>query len=424
MTGPRTVLAAEAELAAGTAARALVVQQGGDLAHALSRWQHHRVPGARLIGVHGPHERVAVARTPTGGEGTADHVDLARRLQDPGPVLVVATLAGAAVVADAHRASRLAPWHLLAVEDVLALEASGASAGELLSDAVVPAVRRLLQSTVTALVDPGGRLREVRPGPRYGRIRELGPAVARSWRLELALSTPARPTGGAERLEAVARLAVGLTARPGIDSVAVYCPDETTARRLATRAHALPDPLRRRGPRPVTSLTAAQPQRERHQVLDRLTRGRRVVVTTCEPLPMPVDAVVLLAPGRLPWTALSALERALAHGGPELIVATGPLELAATHRRTPATDLADATAVLGILAALDPRQRRALAHPGPPRPAGTWTPGGPLERVHLPEGLSPALARIVADVLLAADTPRPPPGRRTAGPHHRADAAT
>ncbi|MFJ1936798.1 hypothetical protein ACIOGZ_29590 [Kitasatospora sp. NPDC088160] len=413
MTGPRPALTVQARHAVGAAARALVILQGGDIAHVLSHWQPSAAPGARLVGVHGFGERVAVGRAPAGSTLHGDPIAVARELRDPGPVLAVATLAGAEVVADAHRAHRLGPWQLLLVEDVLALQAAGTAAGDLLSDAAVPAARRLLQTTATAMVDQAGQLWTARPGPRYGRLHELGPATARGWRLELPLDAPARPTGGTARLDAAARLALDVAARPGIGRVVVVCPDGTTARRFTARAHALPDAPRRRGPRPVVCLTAAQPPYEHAQILARLARDSHAVVATCSPLPTPVDAVMLLAPGRMPWTVLAALERGLAHPGPDLLVLTGPLELAAAGRRDPHTDLADAAAVLGVLAALDPSLRRALAHSPGARTGDPWTAGGALDRVVLPDGLSPGLRRTAARVLLEADTPRTAPTCRT-----------
>ncbi|MFJ7280492.1 hypothetical protein [Kitasatospora sp. NPDC098663] len=413
MTGPRTALTVQARHAVGAAARALVILQGGDIAHALSHWQPSAAPGARLVGVHGFGERVAVGRAPAGSTLHADPVAVARELREPGPALAVATLAGAEVVADAHRAHRLGPWQLLLVEDVLALQATGTAAGDLLSDAAVPAARRLLQTTVASMVDQAGQLWTARPGPRYGRLCELGPATARGWRLELPLSAPARPSSGTGRLDAAARLALDVAARPGIGRVAVYCPDEATARRFTARADTLPDPLRRRGPRPVVCLTAAQSPYERAQILARLARDSHAVVATCSPLSTPVDAVMLLAPGRMPWTVLAALERGLAHPGTDLLVLPGPLELAAAGRRDAHTDLTDAAVVFSTLAALDPSLRRALAHTSGARTADPWTPGGALDRVVLPDGLSPALRRTVSRVLLLADTLRTSPGRRS-----------
>lgn len=415
MTGPRTALTPRARHAVGTVARALVVLQGGDIARALARWQPLAAPGARLVGVHGLGERVVAGRAPAGSTVHVDPVTAARALHAPGPALAVATLAGAEVVADAHRARRLDPWQLLLVEDVLALQATGTAAGDLLSDAAVPAARRLLQSTVVSMVDPAGQLWAARPGPRYGRLRELGPATARGWRLELPLDAPARPTDGIARLDAAARLALDVTARPGIGRVAVYCPDEDTAGRFAARTHTLHDPLRRGGPRPLVQLSAGQSPYERARILARLARDSRAIVVTCAPLPTAVDAVMLLAPGRMPWTVLAALERGLARPGSDLLVLTGPLELSAAGRRDAHADLRDALAVVAALAALDPRLRRALARTHRAPTADPWTAGGALEQVVLPHCLPPAQRRTVARVLLQADTPRTHPGEHTGG---------
>ncbi|MFF2618816.1 hypothetical protein [Kitasatospora sp. NPDC058046] len=416
MTGPRTALTAQARRAVGTVTRALLVLQDGDIAHALAHWLPSAAPDARLVGVHGLGERAAAGRAPAGSTLHADPVAVARALHAPGPALAVTTLAGAEVVADAHRARRLGPWQLLLIEDVLALQATGTAAGDLLSDAAVPAARRLLQTTATSMVDQAGQLWAAAPGPRYGRLRELGPPTARGWRLELPLDAPARPTDGIARLDAAARLALDTAARPGIDRVAVYCPDEDTARRLTARAHALTDAPHRRAPAPVVLLAASQPPYERARNLARLAGGCRAVVVTCSPLPTAVDAVMLLAPGRMPWTALAALERALPHPGNDLLVLTGRLELRApdqrtTDLRTARADLRDATVVLATLAALDPRLRRALAHTPAAPAADPWAPGGALDRVLLPASLSPDHRRTVARVLLQADTPRTRPGR-------------
>ncbi|MEE1820997.1 hypothetical protein PUR61_02090 [Streptomyces sp. BE20] len=417
MTGRRTALARHAEQVVAAAPRAVVVLQGGDLAGALVHWRARSTPGASVIGIHAPGERISAGRAPVGCPPVCDPGALTRHLRGPGPLLAVTTVAGAAVLTAVHRAVHLSPWHLLLAEDVLALEAGGPAAAALLSDAAVPARRRILQTTTTALVDGSGRLWTARPGPRHGRAHALGTPAPRPYRLEIALTTPPRPTDGTRRLEDAARTAVAATGRPGTRRLAVLCPNDATAHRLAARAHTLPDPLGRRGPRRILTLTPTQPQRERDRVHDLLAGDGHTLVATTEPLPgASIDALMLLAPDRDPWTTLAVLEQALAARAPELLLLTGPVELPATRRRQAHAQLAAPATVLRTLAALDPGLRRALARDREQPTTNPWSRTGALESVALPDGLSPILRGLVAEVLLNADTPRTAPARRPTPP--------
>ncbi|MFB8236273.1 hypothetical protein ACFC58_06935 [Kitasatospora purpeofusca] len=413
MTGQRTALARHAAHAVAAAPRAVVALQGVDLADALDHWRARSMPGALVIGIHAPSERITVGRGAADCPLVSDPAALARHLRPPGPLLAVTTPAGASVLTTAHRTTHLPPWDLLLAEDVLALEAVGGPlAAALLSDAAVPARRRMLQSTTSAFIDGAGRLWSARPGPRYGTAHALGPAAPRRYRMEIALTTPPRPTDGTRRLEDAARTAVAATARPGVRRLAVLCPDDATAHRLAARASMVPDPLTRRGPRRVMTLTAAQLPRERDRVHALLAGDGRALVVTAGPLPgAGVDALMLLAADRTPWTTLAVLEQALAARAPELLVLTGPVELPATRRRHAPAQLAAPAAVLRTLAALDPGLRRALARDRGQPATDPWRRSGALEHVALPDSLSPILRGLVAEVLLDADTPRTGPRR-------------
>ncbi|MFJ6140202.1 hypothetical protein [Kitasatospora sp. NPDC092286] len=392
MTGRRTALARHAEQAVAAAHRAVVVLQGGDLAGALVHWRARSMPGASVIGIHAPGERVAAGRAPAGCPPVSDPGALTRHLRGPGPLLAVTTVAGAAVLSAAHRAVHLPPWHLLLAEDVLALEAGGPPATTLLSDAAVPAHRRILQSTTTALLDGSGRLWSARPGPRHGRAHALGTPAPRPYRLEIALTAPPRPADGTRRLEDAARMAVA-----------------ATAHRLAARARALANPLGRREPRRILTLTSTQPQRERDRIHALLAGdGRALVATTELLLGASIDALMLMAPDRDPWTTLAVLEQALAARAPELLLLTGPVELPATRRRTGPRPARRTRHRAG-----HPRSSRPGPAPGPgPRPrAAGRRPVAPHRR----PGIRRPAGRPVADT--ARPRRRGPPRRRH--PPHR-----
>ncbi|MEV7595759.1 hypothetical protein AB0O91_00010 [Kitasatospora sp. NPDC089797] len=415
VTGARSALTRNAEQAvtasATASARTVLVLQGGDLPHALAHWRTRCPPGTLLLGVRGPGEHIATTQVPAGCPVVEDPLSLERRLQRPGPLLAIATLAGAAVVAAAHCGPRTPRPQLLLVEDVLALEAGGHAGRDLLSETGSPAQRLILQATATSVVDAQGRLWTLRPGPRYGRERVLGPVTSRAYRLHVPVRTPVRPSNGTALLDDAVRLAVATAARPGVRRVAVVCPDDHTVRRVASRARALlhgQAGAAAAGVRTVMTLTP----RERESVLCRLARGARALIVASGPIPGPaVDALMLLAPGRTPWAALAVLEAALADPAPELLLLTGPVEIASTRRGPVHACLTGPASVVRALAALDPRLRRRLAA-ARTAPGDPFGPHSALDWVSVPHGLSPRARHSTGETLLAADTPRTAPRPR------------
>ncbi|MER7674160.1 hypothetical protein ABTY61_37665 [Kitasatospora sp. NPDC096128] len=412
MTGSRSALARHAEHAVGGHGRTVLVLQSDDLPHALAHWRTRCRLGTRMVGVRGAREVIPLGHIPAGCPIVDDPVTLAHHIRSPGPLLAITTLSGAAVLAATYGGTRLPPLELLLVEDTLALEAARATGGDLLSSALVAAERYVLQATAADLVDEHGRLRSVRPGLRHGHERTLGPITARGYRLHIPMRRPPRPMDGPALLDDAVRLAIATAARPGMRRIVVLCPDDRTAARVASRARSLlHDTASAPSVRTAVNLTPL----DRHRLLSRLTRGAHAIVASTQPLPgAAVDALLLLAPGRTPWTTLAALEAALADPARDLQLLTGPIEIASGRRPAHAHLTAPAT-VLRALAALDPRLRRALAtarcEAGNP-----FRPDAALNWVSVPDDLSPQLRQALAEVLLAADTPRTAPLAHPSGP--------
>ncbi|MFE2727262.1 helix-turn-helix domain-containing protein [Kitasatospora sp. NPDC059327] len=426
MTGDRTVLDSHARAALRGARRAVLVLQDGDLAQALTHWRAVAAPSTRLLGIRGPGERTAIHRRPPGGPIVSRSTDLAHHLHIPGAMLLVATLGGAQVLAGAYRDHHLPAWDLLVVENALALDAAHGIGADLLSDHAIPAARRLLQSCTTRFVDGTGRTWTAQPGTRFGEAHRLGPGIGRSYRLKITLTTADRPGAGRTPLTCAVDQLLEAATRPDTRLIAVACPDERLARRLARHLETHPNPAPARGRAWVTaSLTPDQSRAAQRAVLERLGRGAHGAVAVTEPTSVPsgTGALMLLAAHQQPWRTLAFLERALAApSSTPLLLMTAPIQPGAGRRWRPPAAPADAVAVVRALAALDSHLRHRLRteHAGAGEGKDPFHPGGALDWVNLPGDLPRGLRQEIGTTLLTADLPRqhrpPTPARPKAPP--------
>ncbi|MFF2618810.1 helix-turn-helix domain-containing protein [Kitasatospora sp. NPDC058046] len=406
LIGPRRDMDVHARAAVLGARRAVLVVQEEHLARPLNRWAALVRPDVVTVGVHGPGERVD-GRLPPGCPIVHRPQDLLGESATAGRILLVATRDGAQVVADAHRMVPMPVWDVLAVEDVLALEAAGLEA-DLLSDDRLPAHRRLLLSTVTR-VNTESRSHNARAGARLGKLTRLAPSTARGYRLEVTLSAPSRPSSGPALLHAAAARLREAALSPAAGRVGVCCPDDPTARRLITALDSA-GPDGTAAPHPVGGLhlSIRQTQAEQRSVLRHLLRAEPVVVASRDPLPAgtPLDALMVMAAARRPWQSLAVLERALAEPGPDLLLMTAPADHT-PNPRADASGTADAVTLVRALAALDPALRGNLARwDGSPDEA--LAAEGPLSWVTVRGDLPDAARTALAAELLGADRNRAP----------------
>ncbi|MFE7528602.1 helix-turn-helix domain-containing protein [Kitasatospora sp. NPDC057542] len=403
LIGPRRDLDVHARAAVLGARRAVVVVQEAHLARPLTRWAGLVRPDVVTVGVHGPGERVD-GRRPPGCPIVHRPQDLLGETATAGRVLVVATRDGAQIVADAHRMVPMPVWDVLAVEDVLALEAAGLEA-DLLSDDRLPAHRRVLLSTVTR-INTEGRSHNARAGARLGRLTRLAPSTVRGYRLEVTLSAPRRPSSGPVLLRAAADRLREAALEPAAGRVGVCCPDDPTARRLlhavGRGGTAVADPIR------GLRLSASQAPYEQRSVLRHLLRAAPVVVAARDSLPAgtPLDALMVMSAARRPWQSLAVLERALAEPGPELLLMTAPADHT-PNPRAGAGSAADAVALVRALAALDPALRGDLAR-WDGSPGEAFAADGPLAWVTVHGDLPDTARTALATELLGADRHRAP----------------